>query len=161
MSKLKLFSLLFAVLIVGLVGGGYLGAVWSARAMARVQFAKPEEDMAFLTSQESQWAAFLRLGETNNAVSDLEKTIGIQLAAIAGWQSVAPPDSQTRTKVDAFLIDAKVYQKSYPISGADTPKIKALLAAVPDRDPHSSCKSGVCRLDDLRLSRLSGSTNSP
>jgi hypothetical protein len=126
-----------------------------------MQFAKPEVGMAFLTSQESQWVALLRLGETNNAVSDIEKTIGIQLAAIAGWDSVAPADEQTRKRRDGFLLDAKTYQKSYPISGADTAQIRALLAGVPDRDPHGYCKSGVCRLDDLRLVKLLSITNSP
>ncbi len=161
MNKLKLFGLLFSVLVVGLIVGGYFGALWSSHVLARVQFAKPETDLAFLTSQESQWAAFLRLGETNNAISDLEKTIGIQLATVAGWESVTPPDAQTRTKIDGFLIDAKTYQKSYPIGGADTTQIRALLAAVPDRDPHSYCKSGVCRLDDLRLVKVSAPTHSP
>jgi hypothetical protein len=161
MKKTKLFGLLFAALFVGLVVGGYLGAVMSARTLGRMQFAKPEVDMAFLTSQESQWAAFLRLGETNNAIADLEKTIGIQLGAIAGWESVAPPDAQTRKKVEGFLVDPKTYQKSYAIAGANTPQVTALLASVPDRDPHGNCKSGVCRLDDLRLARLSAGTNAP
>jgi hypothetical protein len=161
MKKTKLFGLLFAVLFLGLIVGGYLGALIAGRAMGRMQFAKPEVDMAFLTSQESQWAALLRLGETNSAISDLEKTIGIQLGAIASWQSVAPPDQETRKKVAGFLLDPKTYQKSYPIAGANTPQVTALLASVPDRDPHGYCKSGVCRLDDLRLARLSASTNSP
>jgi hypothetical protein len=161
MNKLKLFGLVFAVLVVGIIVGGYFGALWSSHAMARVQFTKPELDMAFLTSQESQWAAFLRLGETNNAISDLEKTIGIQLTAIASWESVTQPDAQARSKLDAFLIDAKTYQKSYPLGGADPARITALLAAVPDRDPHSYCRSGVCRLDDLRLAKVSAPTNSP
>ncbi len=157
MKILKLLSLVIVALLVG----AWLGAWHTSRAMGRMQFAKPEVDMAFLTSQESQWAAFLRLGETNQAISDLEKTIGIQLAAIAGWESVAPPDAQTQKKLGGFLIDAKTYQKSYPIAGADTPQITALLATVPDRDPHSYCKSSVCRLDDLRLAKLQSVTNSP
>jgi hypothetical protein len=161
MKKLKLFGLLFGVLLIGVIAGGYFGALIESRVMGRMQFAKPEVDMAFLTSQESQWAALLRLGETKSAISDLEKTIGIQLAAIAGWESVAPPDVQTQKKLGGFLIDAKTYQKSYPISGADTAQITALLATVPDRDPHGYCKSGVCRLDDLRLAKLSAATNSP
>lgn len=161
MKKLKLFGLVSAGLFIGLLVGGYLGALRTSRIMGRMQFAKPEVDIAFLTSQESQWAALLRLGETKSAISDLEKTIGIQLAAIAGWESVAPPDAQTRKKRDGFLLDSKTYQKSYPISGADTAQITALLATVPDRDPHGYCKSGVCRLDDLRLAKLSAITNSP
>jgi len=157
---MKILKLLTLVIVVFLVGA-YLGALRTSRIMGRMQFAKPEVDMAFLTSQESQWAALLRLGETNNAVSDIEKTIGIQLAAIAGWDSVAPADEQTRKSRDAFLLDAKTYQKGYPISGADTAQIKGLLASVPDRDPHGYCKSGVCRLDDLRLAKLLSITNSP
>jgi hypothetical protein len=161
MKKLKLLGLLVVVLFVGIVVGGYLGALRTTRIMGRMQFAKPEVDMAFLTSQELQWAAMLRLGETKSAIADLEKTVGIQLAAIAAWDSVAPADAQTRKKLDGFLIDAKTYQKSYPISGADTARITALLATVPNRDPNGYCKSGVCRLDDLRLAKLSATTNSP
>jgi hypothetical protein len=103
----------------------------------------------------------MRLGETNSAVSDIEKTIGIQLAAIAVWDSVAPADEQTRKRRDGFLIDAKTYQKSYPISGADTDRVRALLATVPDRNTNSYCKSGVCRLDDLRLAKFGTITNLP
>jgi hypothetical protein len=157
MKILKLLSLVIVALLVG----AWLGAWHTSRVMGRMQFAKPEVDMAFLTSQESQWAALLRLGETNSAVSDIEKTIGIQLAAIAGWDSVAPADEQTRKRRDGLLIDAKTYQKSYPISGADTAQVRALLAGVPYRDPHSYCKSGVCRLDDVRLTKLTVITNLP
>jgi hypothetical protein len=157
MKTLKLLCLMIVVFLVG----AYLGGLRTTRFMGRMQFAKPEVDMAFTTSQESQWAAMLRLGETNSAISDLEKTIGIQLQAIAGWDSVAPADEQTRKRRDGFLIDAKTYQKSYPISGADTDRVRALLATVPDRNTNSYCKSGVCRLDDLRLAKFGTITNLP
>jgi hypothetical protein len=157
---MKIFKLLSLMLVVLLIGA-WLGARHTTRVMGRMQFAKPEVDMAFLASQESQWAALLRLGETNSAVSDIEKTIGTQLTTIAAWDSVAPADEPTRKRRDGFLTDAKTYLKSYPINGADTAQVRTLLAGVPDRDPHGNCKSGVCRLDDLRLTNLMTITNSP
>ena len=126
-----------------------------------MKVAKPEVDMSFLAAQESDWAAMLRLGDTKSTIADLDKTIDIQLSAIAGWESVAPPDAATRKSRDGFLVSVKTYLKSYPASGVDAARINELLATVPDRNTNSYCKSGVCRLDDLRLAKLSTTTNSP
>ena len=126
-----------------------------------MEFAKPEVDLAFHAAQEAEWAAELRLKEAKSTITDLENSINIQLATIAGWDAVAPPDEQTRKARDRFLTSVKVYQESYPASGSDAARINALLSTVPGRNPQSTCKNGICRLDDLRLAKLHAITNSP
>ena len=157
MKILRLLSLVIVALLVG----AWLGAWHTSRIMWRMKVAKPEVDMSFLAAQEADWAALLRLGETKSTIADLDKTIDIQLSAIAGWESVAPSDAATRKSRDGFLVSVKTYLKSYPASGTDAARINALLATVPDRNTNSYCKSGVCRLDDLRLAKFGTITNLP
>ena len=85
----------------------------------------------------------------------------IETVAITQWAAVRPPDEKTRKARDGFLINVKVYHESYPVSGSDARSVAAFLAMIPGRSPQSTCKSGVCRLDDLRLSGLQSVTNSP
>lgn len=161
MKKLTIIGLFAGTLAVGLVAGACIGAWWTGRVSAKMYYAKPEIDQAFLAAQEANWAALLRLKETESTIESLENSIHIRLAAIAAWETVAPADEQTRKARDRFLTTVKVYGQSYPVSGSDTPGIELLLADVPGRSPMSTCKNGVCRLDDLRISRLSATTNSP
>ena len=124
-------------------------------------YAKIELDQACLAAQEAEWAAKLRLDGTEGTITDLEDSISMRLAQIATWETVAPADEQTRKERDRFLAIVKIYGQSFPIAGSDTAGVEALLAAVPGRSPTSTCKSGVCRLDDLRISKLSANSNSP
>jgi hypothetical protein len=161
MNKFKLFSLLIGTLAVGVIIGTYAGALWAGRAFGRMQFARPGMDLAFRSAQEANWAALIRLNQASNALSDLENMVNINLATIAGWDLVAPPDEQTRKARNNLLISAKTYLESFPASGRDSDRINGLLGTVPNRNPQNTCKNGVCQLDDLRLAKLHATTNSP
>jgi hypothetical protein len=161
MKKSKVIGLLMATLIGGVLAGGWLGAWLSGHVFARMVFAKPEIDVAFMAGQEAEWLAGLRLNETNNVIEDMENSIDIQMATIAAWDEVAQPDEQTRKARDRFLTSVKVYRENYPGGGPGASRLNALLEAVPGRNPTSACKSAICRLDDLRLSLLRSSTNAP
>jgi hypothetical protein len=161
MKKLALAGLLIGTFAVGLVAGIWGGAWWSARIFSRMMYSKPEIEQAFLAAEEAEWAALLRLNEKDAALKQLENSIAIRLATIASWESVAPADEQTRKARDRFLTSAKVYSQSYPITDPENIGVVPLLSAVPGRNPASTCKNGICRLDDLRLAKLSGTTNSP
>jgi hypothetical protein len=161
MKKWKLFGLLIGTLLVGAIGGGWLGAWWSARVLIRMQTAKPSIDMAFNAAQEAEWLAELRLNEPQTVIKDMENTLNIQVGTLAVWDGVAPPDEKTRKARDNWLVPVKVYRESYPADGKNAASINALLMTVPGRSPKSTCKSGVCRLDDLRLAKSNTITNSP
>jgi hypothetical protein len=85
----------------------------------------------------------------------------IGVVAISQWAAVRPPDEKTRKARDGFLSKVKVYHESYPITGDEASSVNALLATVPGRSPQSTCKAGICRLDDRRLATLNTKTNSP
>ena len=161
MKKLKLLGLLLAVLFVGVIAGGWLGAWWSARILTEIQVAKPEVELAFRASQEANWAAALRMGEVTNVIANLENGMRIQLGAIAAWETIAPADVERRKDRNRFLKSVKVYCETYPIDGSDATLINELLTTVPDRDLNSTCDSFICRLDDLRRAKLESATNSP
>jgi hypothetical protein len=162
MKKLTLIGLLIGTLAVGMIIGGYVGARLASRAFGMLAYAKPEVDMAANAAQEAEWLAELRLGETNTAVSEMENTMNIQVETLAGWDSVGLAwDEKTRQARDRWLVPVKVYRDSYPASGSDMARANELLSTIPGRNPKSTCKSGVCRLDDLRLAKLQSVTNSP
>jgi hypothetical protein len=50
---------------------------------------------AFLAAQEADWAARLRLGETESTIRDLENSISIHLATIASWEYILVSPEQT------------------------------------------------------------------
>jgi hypothetical protein len=161
MKKSKLIGLLAGALLVGLVAGGWIGARRTARAMARLIFAKPQVDAAFIAAQQAEWLAHLRLNEQKDVIKDMEQCMDNEVSAIALWDGVATLDEKTRTARDKFLVPIKVYRESYPTTGTDATRINALLTTISGRNPKSTCKSGICRLDDLRLAKLNRITNSP
>jgi hypothetical protein len=148
------------IFVGGVIVGGIAAGLWSGHQFSRVTISK-EVDTAFEAAQQAEWLAELRLSETTNVIKDMEKAMDIGVVAISQWQAVSPPDEKTRKSRDAFLANVKVYRESYPATGDLAVSINALLATVPGRSPLSPCKSGVCRLDDLRLSNLRKATNSP
>ncbi|MGA9453677.1 MAG: hypothetical protein WBW41_20305 [Verrucomicrobiia bacterium] len=161
MKKLTLIGLFIGALAVGMIIGAYVGARLASRVFARMAYAKPEVDVASHAAQEAEWLAELRLGESKSAISDMENSMNIEVATLAIWDAVAPPDDQTLQAQDRWLVPVKVYRESYPATGDDVDRINGLLSRVPGRNPKSICTSGVCRLDDLRLAKLKATTNSP
>lgn len=161
MKKLKIIGLLIGTLLVGFVAGGYLGARRTAQVFARMMYAKPEVDQAFNAAQQAEWLAELRLNETNSVMNGMEISMNAEVTAIAEWDGVVTPDEKTRKARDKFLVPVKVYRESYPATGDDARRINDLLSTISGRNPNSTCRSGICRLDDLRLAKSSTITNSP
>jgi hypothetical protein len=161
MKKWTLIALLIGTLAVGMIIGGYVGARLAARAFGMLAYSKPEVDMAANVAQTAEWLAELRLGETQAAIKGMENNLNIAIATFASWDSVAPLDEKTRQARDRWLVPVKVYRMSYPATGNDLAAANELLKAVPGRSPTSTCKSGVCRLDDQRLANTNAKINSP
>jgi hypothetical protein len=151
--------------LIGIFGGGFVvGGIavglWSGYLFSRMTVPK-EVDVAFQAAQQAEWLAELRLDETTNAIKSMENSMDIGVVAISQWAAVRPPDEKTRKARDGFLSKVKVYHESYPITGDEASSVNALLATVPGRSPQSTCKAGICRLDDRRLATLNTKTNSP
>jgi hypothetical protein len=161
MKKLTLVGLLIGTLAVGMIIGAYIGGRLVSIAFARMAYAKPEIDTAFNAGQEAEWLAELRLNEPESVISKMENSMNIAVETLVEWDSIAPPDEQTRQARDRFLVPVKVYRESYPGSGSSVAPANELLNTIRGRNPKSTCKSGVCRLDDLRLAKLHSATNSP
>jgi hypothetical protein len=162
MKKMTLMGLLIGTLAIGMIVGGYIGARLAGRAFGMLAYSRPEVDMAFNAAQTAEWLAELRLGETNTAISHMENTMNIQIGTLAAWDSAGLAwDEQTRQARDRWLVPVKVYRESYPAGGNGLAPANELLSTISGRNPKSTCKSGVCRLDDLRLAKLQSVTNSP
>ncbi|HEX3720259.1 MAG TPA: hypothetical protein VH595_20095 [Verrucomicrobiae bacterium] len=161
MKKLRLIGLLIGTLAVGMIIGGCVGARLAGRAFGMMAYSKPEIDMAANAAQTAEWLAELRLGDTNAAVNEMENGLNIQVQTFAEWDDVIWLDDKTRQDRDRWLVPVKVYRESYPASGSDLARANELLSTIPGRNPKSTCKSGVCRLDDLRLAKLKSVTAIP
>ena len=161
MKKLTLIGLLIGALAVGMIIGALVGGRLVSIAFGRMAYSKPEVDTAAHAAQVAEWLAELRLGQSTNTISDMENDINIQMETLAAWDSVVPLDEKTRQARDRWLVPVKVYRESYPASGSDLVRANELLSTISGRNPKSICKSGVCRLDDLRLVTLNTKTNSP
>ena len=161
MKRLKLVGL-FAV-------GLLLGAIavnWRWSHLLSTQIASKSVDVAFKAAEETEWLAQLRLNEASNVIEQLERSINLGVVTLAQWENATALDNKSRLARDRFLVPVKVYRESYPAhedkaAGIDAAPINALLAKIPGRKPKSVCKSGVCRLDDLRLHSAQAATNPP
>jgi hypothetical protein len=161
MKKLTVIGLLIGTLAVGMIIGGYVGARLASRAFGMLAYAKPEVDMAANAAQTAEWLAEMRLADTNALIRGMENILNIQVQTLASWDEVIWLDEKTRQARDRWLVPVKVYRESFPASGSDMVRANELLSTVPGRSPTSTCKSGVCRLDDLRLAKSQSATNSP
>ena len=161
MKRLTLIGLLIGAVSLGIILGGYVGARLAGLAYGRLAYSKPEVEMAANAAQVAEWLAELRLGESTNVIDEMENNLSIQMQTLATWDYVVPLDDHTRQARDRWLVPVKVYRLSYPASGADVARANDLLNTIPGRSPKITCRSGVCRLDDLRLAKLAGSTNAP
>lgn len=161
MKKLTVIGLLIGTLAVGMIIGGYVGARLASRAFGMMAYAKPEVDIAANAAQTAEWLAEMRLGDTNAVIRGMENNLNIQVQTLASWDEVIWLDEKTRQARDRWLVPVKVYRESFPSSGSHMVRANDLLSTIPGRSPTSTCKSGVCRLDDLRLAKLRPPTNSP
>ena len=126
-----------------------------------MQLASKEVDLAFQAAEQAEWLAALRLNETQMAIKELEHSMDIKAFTLAQWEGAYAPDEKTRLRRDRFLVPVKVYHESYPAYGEEASLVIPLLAKVPDRNREKLCKSGVCRLDDLRRGAVNANTNAP
>jgi hypothetical protein len=161
MKLLKFTGLLAAGVVLGAIA-----ASWWWWHVLSSQMASKSVEVAFRAAEEVEWLALLRLNEPTNVIEQLERSIDIGVLTLAQWENAAPLDEKSRAARNRFLVPVKVYRESYPArddkaANIEAAPIKALLAKVPGRNPKSVCKNGVCRLDDSRLSGVTGVTNSP
>jgi hypothetical protein len=156
MKKLLLIGLFLGGLVVGVIVGGW----WSWHVFSRLNVSK-QVDAASIAAFQAEWLAQLRLNETQSTIKDIENCMDIQVATLAQWNEVSPPDEKTRKARNRWLVPVKVYHESYPVSGDNAVQINAFLSKIPGRKTNSACKNGICRLDDLRLAKQQTVTNSP
>ena len=133
---------------------------WWWHVMA-LQMSSKSVEVAFRAAEEAEWAAQLRLNENTNVIEQLEKAMRIGVFTLDQWEETAMVDEKSRIARDRWLVPVKVYHESYPIRGEEAERVNSLLAKVPGRKATSTCRSGICRLDDLRLARAQSATNSP
>jgi hypothetical protein len=155
--------------LIGLFAGGLLlGAIaasWWWWHVLSSQMASKSVDIAFNAAEEVECLALLRLNEPTNVIARLEKSINIGVLTLTQWEDAASLDEKSRLARNRFLVPVKVYREIYPArddkaANIDAAPINGFLAKVPGRNPKSVCKSGVCRLDDLRRSGVNVATNS-
>lgn len=156
MKTLKVAGLFIGGLLVGLIVASWYW--WHVMAS---QMSSESIKVAFRASQEAEWAAQLRLNETTNVIDQLENAMRIGVITLTEWEETSMLDEKSRIARDKWLVPVKVYHESYPVRGAQVERVKSLLAEVPGRKEASTCQSGICRLDDLRLASLRSATNSP
>jgi hypothetical protein len=156
MKLLKIAGLFVGGLLVGTIAASW----WWWHVMAS-QMSSKSVDVAFRAGEEAEWVAQLRLNETTNVIEQLERAMNIGVVTLAEWEETGTLDDKSRIARDKWLVPVKVYNESYPVRGDDAERVNSLLATVPGRKTTSTCKSGVCRLDDLRLANLQSVTNSP
>jgi hypothetical protein len=155
--------LVFVVVIVVSCGAGAFGGfLWASRAFSRFEISK-EIEVAAQAAMAANTLAMLRLNNTNTAIEHLETQMDGALTTIVSWDEYVrfKPDEKTRTARDRWLTSVKIYHQSYPFKDEDTNLVELVnkfLDKIPGRNPKSTCKSDLCRMDDLRLA---GSTNLP
>jgi len=149
MKKLKLIGLFAGGFVVGAIATGW----WAGHVFSQITVAK-EVDAAFIAAQQAEWLAELRLNEPKGVIQGMEEDMDAGVSTIAVWSQIKPPAEKTRKARDRFLTAVKVYHDSYPANGKGAAMVNSLLATVPGRDPQITCKSGLCRMDDLHLAIL-------
>jgi len=156
MRALKTFGLFIA----GVICGGLLVG-WCAWRVYSMQMVSKEIDLAFNACEQAEWLALLRLDETKAAITNMENSMDIEVSTLAQWDEVNRPAEKIRIRRDNFLRPVKVYHLSYPVTGDEAAAVNSLLATVPDRNLLKECKSGICRLDDLRRAAAASTSTPP
>ena len=155
--KIKTLVIIAVSLAVGAAGG----FLYAANAFKKMSMAK-EVEVAATTAFDANTLSLLRLGKVTNAIAELESRSHITLTDLAVMDQAAQPDANTRERRNRWLTSIKVYHQSYPLRSDDKDAdvlVDKFLATIPGRNPNSTCKSGVCQLDDIRLENLKSQTN--
>ena len=152
------------VIIIGVsfIVGAASGFLWAANAFKKSELSK-EVDLAGQTAFTASQLAQLRLGEVTNAIAALEMQADAAVGTLAVWDQIGQLDAKTRAMRDHLLSNIKVYHQSFPVHGDDSNNvalINSFLEKIPGRKSPSTCKSAICRLDDLRLAALKAEPNS-
>jgi hypothetical protein len=156
-TKMLVLVVGLASFVLGVIAASFSwGYAWTHRMVI-----PKEVDLAGQAGMDAVALAHLRLNEPKDAIQQLETRMDAVVYALAQWdEGIARPDEQTRKSRDRWLTSVKIYHESYPTSGDGAARINALLATVSGRNPQSTCKTSICRLDDLRLAKMNTDPNS-
>jgi hypothetical protein len=156
-TKILVLVVGLASFVLGVIAASFSwGYAWTHRMVI-----PKEVDLAGQAGMDAMILAHLRLNESKDAIQLLETRMDTVVYAIAQWDELlARPDEQTRKARDRWLTSVKTYHESYPASGDGAARINTLLANVPGRNPQSTCKTSICRLDDLHQAKMNTATNS-
>ncbi|HIA00885.1 MAG TPA: hypothetical protein EYN66_03095 [Myxococcales bacterium] len=149
MKMLKVLS----IFVVGVLLGAGVSS-WYWWHVMSVQMQSESIDRAYQAAEEAEWAAQLRLNESSNVLSGLERNMAIKVVTLSQWEDTEMMNEESRLARDKWLVPVKVYHQRFPHRGDHTNIVNAFLAAIPDRSEDSICRSGICRLDDQRLAKL-------
>lgn len=149
--------------VVGLVSfvlGAVAAGCWFWYAYMHWMIIPKEVELAGRAGMDAVVLAHLRLNEADRAIQQLEVRMDSAVASLAQWDGIKPPSDKARAERNNWLVPVKVYRANYPCTGEVAAFVNPFLATVPDRKPDSTCKSAICRLDDLRHANLDKKTNS-
>ena len=151
--------LIVTVALASFVLGAFGMAGWCWYAYTRWMIPPKEVEMASWAARDTRALAHLRLNEPKEAIRALESGIDEVVSSLALWDEESPPKETTRTARDRWLRSVKVYHESYPACGEGAERVNRLLAQVPGRSSASTCKTSICRLDDLHRAAVKAGTN--
>ena len=157
---MKLKLLIVVVALASFVLGAFGMAGWCWHAYTRWMIPPKEVEMASWAARDTVALAHLRLNEPEKAIRALENGIDEVVSSLSLWDEESPPNEETRTARNRLLCSVKIYHESYPACGEGAERVNRLLAQVPGRSSASTCKTSVCRLDDLHRAAVKADTNS-
>src|SRR5262245_31401011 len=96
MSYLKWIGAFTIGAFVGVIAAGY----FFQQRFSQLTVSK-QIDAAFIAAQQAEWLALLRLGETDDAIENLEKAMEVGVTGIAQWAAVDPPSEREAKSRDA------------------------------------------------------------
>ena len=157
---MKCKLLIVVVALVSFVLGAFGMAGWCWYAYTRWMIPPKEVEMASWAARDTRALAHLRLNEPKEAIRALESGIDEVVSSLSLWDEESPPNEKTRTARDRWLRSVKVYHESYPACGEGAERVNRLLSQVPGRSSASTCKTSICRLDDLHRAAVQADTSS-
>jgi hypothetical protein len=154
MKSLTIAGLFITGILIGIIASNW----WSWHEFKR-QLPTKSVDLAFMASQKAEWLAHLRLNETKQAIEQIETSLNASICAMAQYERATHLAEQERQTRDKCLIPVKIYYQNFPVHGDEAKLVIPFMAQIPERNIQSSCKSAICRLDDLRLDAANPNKN--